>query len=501
MQSSEKLSFFEKAGYSLGDGAANFVFMTMILFQLNFYTDTMGIAAAYAGTLLLVGRLWDAFFDPMMGIMADRTNTRWGKFRPWVLWTSVPWGIAMVLAYTNPGLGSTGNLVWACLTNILLMTLYSANNTPYSAMTAVMTGDGNERTSLSSFRFVAAMTAQLIVGGFTLPLVAKFGQGNNAKGWQMTMGLWAVICVGFFVITFLTTRERIQPDPAQKSDPKRDFGALLKNGPWIAMFILTLSHFIVLAMRGGTLFYYFQYYVNQDRLFGLLQSLGLSNTNASGAAATGLWNYLLNVFGLIVDAKRSNVGSVGFSLFNITSQFVTVIGVLCSTWLAMRFGKKAVALVGFSLTTVFMGAFVFLPAEAIGTTFLMEYLRALTYAPTIPLIWAMFADVADYSEWKTGRRTTGVIYATILFGLKTGLSLGGAMAGWLLSGYGYRPNAVQTPEALLGIRMTISIYPSIFFAIVIACLVAYRINKKLNLQIQDDLADRRRKFTTVSEPL
>ena len=202
----KRLSFFEKAGYSLGDAAANFVFMTMILFQFNFYTDTMGIAAASAGTLLLVGRLWDAFFDPMMGVLADRTNTRWGKFRPWVLWTSVPWGIAMILAYTNPGLGSTGAIVYACLTNILLMTLYSANNTPYSAMTGVMSGDVNERTSLSSFRFVAAMIAQLIVGGFTLPLVAKFGHGNNAKGWQMTMGLWATVCVVLFVITFLTTQ-------------------------------------------------------------------------------------------------------------------------------------------------------------------------------------------------------------------------------------------------------------------------------------------------------
>src|SRR3954452_6913407 len=175
-QEAQKLSFGEKAGYSLGDAAANFVFQTMILFQLSFYTDTLGITAAAAGTLLLVGRLWDGFFDPMMGVMADRTNTRWGKFRPWVIWTAVPWAVVMVLAYTNPGLGSTGNLVWACVTNVLLMTLYSANNTPYSAMSGVMTGDLNERTSLSSFRFVAAMVAQLIVGGFTLPLVAKFGQ-------------------------------------------------------------------------------------------------------------------------------------------------------------------------------------------------------------------------------------------------------------------------------------------------------------------------------------
>jgi len=487
-EQTNKLSFAEKAGYSLGDAAANFVFMTMILFQLNFYTDTLGISAAAAGTLLLVGRLWDAFFDPMMGVMADRTSTRWGKFRPWVLWTSIPWGIAMILAYTNPGLGLTGNLIWACLTNVLLMTLYSANNTPYSALSGVMTGDVNERTSLSSFRFVAAMIAQLVVGGFTLPLVAKFGQGNNAKGWQMTMGLWAMVCVVLFVITFLSTRERILPDPKQKSDPKQDFGALLKNGPWIAMFILTLAHFAMLAMRGGTLFYYFQYYVNQDKLFDLLQSLGL--TGAHG-------NYMLNAFSLIVDARRSNVASVGFSLLNMSSQFVTVVGVLCSTALSRRFGKKTIAIAGFSLTTVFMASFVLLPPDAIGTTFLLEYIRALTYAPTIPLIWAMFADVADYSEWKTGRRTTGVIFATILFGLKTGLSLGGFAAGWLLSGYGYKPNAVQTPEALQGIRMTISVYPAILFLIVIVCLICYKIGKRLNLQIQDELAERRKKFAAA----
>jgi Na+/melibiose symporter-like transporter len=486
----QKLTFREKAGYSLGDAAANFVFMTMILFQLNFYTDTLGISAAAAGTLLLLGRLWDAFFDPMMGVMADRTNTRWGKFRPWVLWTSVPWAIAMILAYTNPGLGITGNLIWACLTNVLLMTLYSANNTPYSALSGVMTGDVNERTSLSSFRFVAAMIAQLIVGGFTLPLVAKFGQGNNAKGWQMTMGLWAAVCVVLFLVTFLSTRERILPDPKQKSDPQQDFGALLKNGPWIAMFILTLAHFAMLAMRGGTLFYYFQYFVNQDRLFDLLQSLGLTGEHG---------NYILNTFGLIVDSKRSNVASVGFSLLNMSSQFVTVVGVLCSTALSRRFGKKAVAIAGFSLTTAFMASFVLIPAESISTIFLMEYIRALTYAPTIPLIWAMFADVADYSEWKTGRRTTGVIFATILFGLKTGLSLGGFAAGWLLGGYGYKPNAIQTPQALQGIRMTISVYPAILFAIVIVCLVCYKIGKRLNLQIQDELALRRSKFAAAAQ--
>jgi Na+/melibiose symporter-like transporter len=488
----QKLSFAEKAGYSLGDAAANFVFQTMILFQLSFYTDTMGLAAAAAGSLLLAGRLWDAFFDPMMGVIADRTNTRWGKFRPWVLWTAAPWGIAMVLAYTNPGWSAPWNMAWACCTNILLMTLYSANNTPYSAMTGVMTGDVNERTSLSSYRFVAAMFAQLIVGGFTLPLVAKFGHGDNAKGWQMTFMLWAVVCVTLLSITFLSTRERIQPDPRQKSSPREDFGALLRNRPWKAMFILTLVHFAVLAMRGGTLFYYFQYYVDRQRLFDLLRNAGLT-----GGAHPGPWHSILNTFGLIVEPNGSNVASVGFSLLNISSQIVTVVGVVASPALCARFGKRAVALTGFIVTTVFMALFVVVPSGSIGTMFLLEWARTLTYAPTIPLVWAMFADVVDYSEWKTGRRTTGIIYATILFGLKAGLSLGGAIAGWLLSAFGYRANAVQTSGALQGIRMTISVFPAILFLVVVACLIAYPIGRKLNLQIQDELAERRTKFAAA----
>jgi len=489
----QKLSVVEKVGYSLGDGAANFVFMTMILFQLNFYTDTMGIAAGIAGTLLLVGRFWDAFFDPMMGVLADRTNTRWGKFRPWVLWTALPWAIVMVLAYTVPGFSYGPTLVYAAVTNILLMTLYSANNTPYSAMTAVMTGDVNERTSLSAYRFVAALIAQLIVGGFTLPLVAKFGQGNNAKGWQMTIGLWALICVACFVITFLSTRERIQPLAQEKVSIRQSFGTLGKIGPWIAMFVVTLAHFTANSMRDGTVIYFFQYYVNKDRLFEFLGGAGLPYA-ADGASASGLWFSLLNAFGLVINATKSNVSSVGFSLWNMSAQFVLVIGVLFSTYLSIKFGKKVVALTGFALTTVFMAGFIFLPPDNIWAIFVMVWLRSLVYAPTIPLLWAMFADVADYSEWKTGRRTTGVIYATVLFALKLGLSLGGFLAGWLLSGYGYRAHVAQTDHALSGIRMTISIYPAILYCVIVGALCFYSITKKLNLEIQDELAERRKRF-------
>jgi Na+/melibiose symporter-like transporter len=489
----QKLSFVEKAGYSLGDGAANLVYMTMILFQLSFYTDTMGIVAGIAGTLLMVGRFWDAFFDPTMGVIADRTNTRWGKFRPWVLWTALPWAIIFVLAYTVPGFRYGPTLIYATVTNILLMTMYSANNTPYSAMTAVMTGDVNERTSLSSYRFVAAMIAQLIVGGFTLPMVAKFGHGNSAKGWQMTIGLWAIICIACFVITFLTTRERIQPVTEERVPIKQAFGTLTKITPWVAMFIVTLAHFTANSMRDGTVFYFFRYYVDKQKLFEFLRAAGLPYA-AGGTGTGGVWFSLLNAFGLVIDAAKSNVSSVGFSLWNISGQAVLVIGVMFSTYLSIKFGKKAVALVGFSLTTIFMACFIFLPSTNIWAIFIMIWLRSLFYAPTIPLIWAMFADVVDYAEWKTNRRTTGVIYATVLFGLKVGLSAGAFLAGWLLSGYGYRANVVQTEHALLGIRMIISIYPAILYCIIVGALWYYPIGKKLNLEIQDELAERRKKL-------
>jgi len=225
-----------------------------------------------------------------------------------VLWTALPWGVILVLAYTTPGFSMTGTLIYACVTNILLMTVYSANNTPYSALTGVMTGDVNERTTLSSYRFVAAMLAQFVVGGFTLPLVARFGQGNAAKGWQMTMGLWAAVCVVLFLITFLTTRERILPDPKQKTTVRQDFADLLQNGPWIAMFILTMVHFVFAALRDGTFLYYFRYYIDKERLFDFLQGLGLAAVSAGSQG--GLGYNLLNAFGLIVDPSRSNVASV-----------------------------------------------------------------------------------------------------------------------------------------------------------------------------------------------
>ena len=488
-----KLSFREKAGYGFGDAAANFVFQTMLIFQLGFYTDVFGITAAAAGTLLLVGRFWDAFFDPLMGVIADRTNTRWGKFRPWVLWSAIPFAIMFVLAFTTPDFSASGKLVYAYITYILLMTFYSVNNLPYSALNGVITGDVNERTSLSSYRFFFAMSASFLVQGLMLPLVGKFGQGNAQHGWTITIGLFALLGIVFFVITFFSVRERIHPDPKQKSSPRQDFADLLKNAPWKSMFVLTLFLFITLALWGSAMFYYFTYYADKESLFGFLQSLGL----VTSTGVESWWHSVLNAFGLIALNDRSNVTSVGFSLFNMTGQLVTILGVLASKALAMRFGKKSVFLVGLILTTLFTALFIIAPADAIGLVFFLNILKSLAYGPTIPLLWAMMADVADFSEWRQHRRATGVVFAGIVFALKAGLGLGGAICGWFLSVYGYVPNVVQTEHALLGIRMTASIYPAITFLIGVIALSFYGISRTLNLEIQNELMERRKSFASI----
>jgi Na+/melibiose symporter-like transporter len=497
MQSeSQKLSFGEKVGYGFGDAAANFVFQTMLIFQLGFYTDTFGIAAAAAGTLLLVGRFWDAFFDPFMGVIADRTNTRWGKFRPWVLWSAIPFAAMFTLTFTTPHLGGTGKLIYAYVTYFLLMTVYSVNNLPYSALNGVMTADVNERTRLSQFRFFFAMAAAFVVQGLTLPMVNKFGQGDNIKGWSMTIGVFSILAIIFFVITFLSVRERVSPPPGQKMSVRQDFGDLLKNKPWISMFVLTLFVFITLAMWGTAMYFYFTYYVNKDAMFGFLQSWGLVTTTSSGgeSSPSGWGHRTLDAFGLVATGNRSNVSSVGFSLFNMSGMVANIVGVLFSKMLSVRFGKRAVFVVGLFLTTVFTGLFIVLPATAVGWTFVLNILKALAYGPTIPLLWAMMADVADYSEWQTGRRATGVVFSGIVFALKAGLGLGGAICGWLLSLYGYVPNVVQSAHALFGIRMSASIFSAVMFFIGVVALMFYGIDKKLNVQIQNELAERRKQF-------
>ena len=490
------LSFLEKAGYSAGDAAANFVFMSMVLFQLNFYTDVFGLSAGTAAAILLWPRLWDAVFDPVMGVLADRTNTRWGKFRPWVLWTAVPWAVVMVLAYTTPDPAwgwSTGMVIaYAGITNTLLMTLYSMNNMPYSALGGVMTGDLNERTKLNSYRFVSVNVAQFIVGGFTLPLVAKFAQGHDrAHGWQVTMTIWAVLCLVLFMVTFFTTKERIQPLVEVKSSPKQDFLDLLKNGPWVALVAYTVFNFGMLAMRGGAHYNYFHHYVDKAAMFDFVAALGLTTPEPGGTGS------LADALGYIVHGTRdqlasSNVADVYNSIINMAGFATTIVVIMLSAGLSARFGKRNVAMVGFALSALQACALYLMPPDAVWGMLWLHMLGAVFYAPTIAVMWAMYADAADYSEWQTGRRFTGMVFATIGFSLKSGLALGSACFLWVLAGFfGYDTQQPGTANAIAGYRFMSSFGVGALFAACTLCMLANKLNKQTTLRMADELAQRR----------
>lgn len=463
----QKLSIGEKLGYSLGDSAANFMFQIMIMFQLFYYTNVLGISAGAAGTLLLVARIWDAIFDPFMGIIADKTNTRWGKFRPWLLWTALPFGIIFYLTFLTPDIAQGGKLAWAYISYIFMMMIYSANNLPYSALGGVMTGDMAERHSIASYRQVAAMGAALIIQGRFMSMVNYFSNGNNVHGWRISIGIFAGIAVLFHLITFLSTKERIVPKKEEESTLKEAFTDLIHTGPWIAIFLATLFIFTNLSLRGGALFFYFSYYLDTDTLQNFLSQFG---------------------YGIQSDADTI---AKAFELFNMSGMVFTILGILLSKPLASRFGKRNVFIFGLSLATFFCGIFGAVDKSSPWLTYLINISQTISYGITIPLLWAMFGDVADYSEWKFNRRATGVVFAAVVFALKFGLGIGGAIGGYLLALYGYEATNV-TDKAILGVRLTASVYPAIVFVLGVICLIFYKIDRKLELQIQNDLEERKK---------
>ncbi len=488
-----KVSIWEKMGYSLGDSSANFVFQLMIIFQLPFYTQAFGITATAAGTILLIARFFDAFVDPVVGILSDRTNTRWGKYRPWVLWTAIPFGIFFFLAFRTPDLAERGKIIYAGITYTLLMTIYSCTNTPYSAILGVMSDDIKERTNISTIRFGFAMGAAFIVQGLTMPMVFKFGDGTDrsTEGWSNAILVYAIAAIVFLVIAALSSRERIKPPVNQKTSVGQDIKDIIKNRPWIAMFVLTLFVFITLAMWGSAMYYFFNYYMEKDAIFQFLQKFNLVNV---AGETNGWWHKLLDAFGLIALEDKSNVFSVGFSFFNMLGMLVQVLGVLLlSQPLASRFGKRNTFIVCLFLTVIFTVVIIFVPAKNVGTMFWINFFRSLAYAPTIPLLWAMMADVADYGEWKYNRRATGFVFAGVVFGLKAGLGLGGALCGWIIGAFGFNADKIPDASVLLGIRLTGSIFPAITFFIGVVVLFTYRITKNFNIKMQAELSERREK--------
>ena len=470
------LSIKEKIGYSLGDLSANLVFQTLITYLAYFYTDIYGLDSGDATAIIFIVGTVAAFgFNPIVGALADRTNTKWGKFRPWILWTSIPLGVTAVLAFTTPDFSYNGKVIYAVVTYTLLLLLYAGSNLPYSALSGVITGDMKERNSISAYRFVAVMFAQFFVQVFMLPIINYVGGGDKALGIEITMTWLAVIGTILLLITFITTKERIVPKPEQKSSLQEDVKDLIKNVPWVIMLSVTILLFTTLAMKGGAYVYYFENYVSKESLSDFISPI-------------------LNFFSQIgINFFGNDPVSAGFGLFNAGGIIFMIVGIGLSKMLADKYGKRNIFGIFLFISTLFVLIFYILSPESINLIFGAQILHGFFYGITIPLLWAMIADVADYSEWKNNRRATAIIFSAMMVGLKLGLSIGGALVAQILGNYGYEPNSIgeQTESAILGTKMLVSVYPSIPFLIATGLLFFYVIDKDLEDKIESDLSKRR----------
>ena len=441
-----KLSFKEKVGYSLGDTASHFVWDMVGFWLLFFYTDVYGISAAAAGTIMLVARFWDMAVDPIIGVVSDRTNTRWGKFRPYILFGAVPYAILAILTFTTPNFGELGKILYAGATYVLLMTAYAAINLPYSALGAVMTDDTYERAGLNTYRFIAGFTGQFIVTGLALTLAEFFGHGNKAQGFQYTVLMFAVLSLIFFFITFKSTRERVQPPKAQKNSLKEDLKNLFANKAWRILAIVGIISFIMFAMQNAAIAYYFKYYLGRE----------------------------------------NNV-----QLFNVLGTVALIVALPLSKPLAKRFGNKNV-FIGSSLISGLFFMLIYLPGvKDITTIYVFNIIAKMAYAPAVPLLWTMIADSADYGEWTTGRRATGLYFSAAVFAQKAGWGIGAAIAGWILTISQFVPNVTQNSSAITGIKLLVSVIPGILYMSCALFMIFYKIDAKTTDLMKKDLDAKR----------
>ncbi len=442
----EHISIKEKIGFSVGEYASSMVWQTLMFFLPIFYTDTFGLTAGALATLFVVVRVLDAFADPLMGMIADRTKTRWGRFRPYLLWMAVPYGLGLVLMFTTPSLEVQGKIIYAYATYALMMLLYTAISIPYNSMIGVVTADHDDRASISSYKFIFAYLAGASVQFLIVPMVRRFGAGNSARGYQISMGLFAVIAIALFLVTFFSSRERVQPDPNQKTDIKTDLRDLVNNRPWVILFWVSLASLIYIAIRSAAVSYYFKYVLNRESEMGLFMALGT---------------------------------------------LMTLAGVFPTTWLASRMGKVLLYKICFVLVSLSCLSFFFFDASQIKLIYLSQALGSMAGGPLFPLLWSMIADTADYSEWKTGRRATGLAFSALTFSQKLGFGIGGWMVMSLFAGSGFVANEVQSASALLGIRFSVSVIPAAISLVGAGLLFLYKLDEKQMRRIGEELGIRR----------
>jgi len=566
----EKVSFREKLCYGAGDFASVLYWQTFMIYLLYFYTDVFGISAAAAGTMFLVSRVLDGITDPVVGMIADRTETRWGKFRPYLLWFCVPFAIVGVLTFTAPDLAETGKLVWAYVTYNALMLLYTIINIPYTSMLGVISSDTVQRTSLSSFKFVGAYTAGVVISALLLPVVIQLGgkmtvhsrvaevlisagaqvefttpdgltakalaelenkddlpilsqiadstattqdngmtplhlaafagdleqvqnlikegsdvnaltaEGysplhvtalsptglfrdiakNEKRGWQlsfMAVGFVAILC---FLVAFAGTRERVKPVQEKKNPVSSDIKDLISNKPWLILLATTITFILFVATRSTATVHYFKYYVGEQ------------NLNLPFGFASGKYGFEWLV-----------------SIFNVIGQFSSIVGVVLLPFVTAVLGKKKTFMIYGVIAIVSTAAFYVLKPDQIEAMFLLQVLGSITGGPLSALIWAMYADTADYGEWKNGRRATGLVFSASTMSQKLGWAIGGAIAGWLLTTVGFEANMIPTPEVMKGLMHLMSLIPAGFGLVFLIIVSFYPLNEKKVAEIGDVLKE------------
>ncbi|ACB74554.1 MFS transporter [Opitutus terrae] len=443
-----RLSFREKFAYGLGDTASNFYFQAFNLFLVYYYTDIFGLQSTSVGTLMFITPILVAVLNPVIGAIADRTNSRWGKFRPYILWGAIPYGLLGVLMFANPNLSTDGKLIYAYVTYTLVLITYAAINTPYGALMGVMSPSSEDRTSLSTYRFACAFTGALLIG-WLVPWLkdALTGvTGNPAIGFRNTMWIFAAVSVGMFFYTFANTRERVAPPPTQKSSLREDIGDLMRNPPWLILFFVAFLNLTNVGMRSGSGIYYFKYCVGNEAALGTFNLVGFLCFIA-GALSTKLLLRLLPRRGLMITC--------------------TVVNALT------------------------MAAFYFVDPHSTVLLYVLNIVGQFVAGPTPAIVWSMYADTADYGEWKNGRRATGLVFSATVFAQKVGLAIGSAMLGWMLSYYGFVANAAQSPRAIHGITILFSLLPALFGGLSGLAILFYKIDEPLVKQIERDLAARK----------
>jgi len=451
------LSFKEKVGYGLGDMASNFYLGFFGLFLLYYYTDVYGISPAAAATMLLVTKIVDAVSDPAMGLIADRTNTRWGKYRPYLLWAAVPYAFLGYLLFLGPDLSEFGKLAFAYVSYTLVMLAFTAINVPYSALLAVISPVREERTKATQYRFIFASIGTLSVGALATPLVGWLGGGDELLGFRLTIVLFAVLSVLFFWITFFSTRERIRPK-VHKSSVRADISSLLKNVSWIVLVFAGILIVVGLVARFASIVFYLKYYSIHE--------------SVTASAKVFLW--------MDRTAFLTSAGLIG-----------QLIGALVTPTLLRVFEKRHLMIGMNLLHALLLVVGFFASPEQYVLTVILHTLGIFTFGVVITLLFSMYTDCSEYGEWRTGKNTAGLTVSASMFSLKFGSAVGAAVPGFILAGFGFVANVVQTESAILGIRLMFTILPAVFFLLGGLLMIFYRVNRQTLNQMEEELHQRR----------